>query len=164
LREVQGVLDMNENRRVRDRRKHPRRTHDLLQGVVSEEDLQQYDRQLCGRKIDVDRHAQERRSGEDRRADSLRLQFTIPPDGKQSKIEFLAGSEHWHMKKELACPCEIPNCELRGDCVECFKNHTIVEEVLSCMRPGNTTPKEVKQRVFSRLQDAGLLDYGNFMR
>jgi len=67
------MLDMNENRRILDRRKNPRRTHDLLQGVVPEVDLQQYDMQLyggqlCGGKIDMDRRAQERRSGEDRRA------------------------------------------------------------------------------------------------
>ena len=64
------------------------------------------------------------------------------------------------MEKELECPCEIPNCLYRGDCVECFKNHTIVEEVLSCMRPGNDTPKTVKQRVLARLKAAGVLDYG----
>jgi len=68
------------------------------------------------------------------------------------------------MEKELECPCRNPDCLYRGDCVGCFKNHTIVEGVLSCMRPGNDTPKEVKQRVFARLQDAGLLDYGNLMR
>jgi len=64
------------------------------------------------------------------------------------------------MEIELECPCENPDCELHGDCVACFKNHRSVGEVLSCMRPGNTTPKEVKQRVFSRLHNAGLLDYG----
>ena len=68
------------------------------------------------------------------------------------------------MEKELECPCENPDCLYRGDCVGCFTNHSGVEGVLSCMRPGNDTPQEVKQRVFSRLRKAGLLDYGNLMR
>ena len=67
------------------------------------------------------------------------------------------------MEKELECPCENPDCVYRGDCVGCFNNHMIVEGFLSCMRPGNDTPQEVKQRVFSRLHNAGLLDDSHSM-
>ena len=65
------MLGMNANRRVFGRRKHPRRTHDLLRDVMSEVDLRKYDMQLYGRHRGANRRAQERRSGEDRRAAEL---------------------------------------------------------------------------------------------
>ena len=40
--------------------------HDLLRDVMSEIDLRRYDMQLFGRKLDVDRRVQERRSEEGR--------------------------------------------------------------------------------------------------
>jgi len=64
------------------------------------------------------------------------------------------------MEKELACPCQKPDCLYKGDCVDCFNNHMNGVAVLACMRPGNTTPIEVKQRVLARLKAAGVLDYG----
>ena len=64
------------------------------------------------------------------------------------------------MEKEAECPCQKPDCSYKGDCVACFNNHMSGVGVLSCMRPGNDTPIEVKQRVLARLKAAGVLDYG----
>ena len=72
------MSDTHEDRRASGRRNMPRRTHDLLQDVVPEEDLQQYDRQQYGRHIGADRRTQERRSGEDRRAGGISLPQTLP--------------------------------------------------------------------------------------
>jgi len=63
-----------------------------------------------------------------------------------------------HMEKEAECPCQKPDCAYQGDCVECFKHHVYSKDVLACMRPGNDTSLEVKQRVLARLKAAGLLD------
>jgi len=57
----------HENRRRSERRRVPRRTYDLLQGVLSEEERRQYDKMLWQTRRTTDRRVGERRKG-DRRA------------------------------------------------------------------------------------------------
>jgi len=61
------MSDTHKDKRKFERRRVPRRTYDLLQGVLAEEDRRQYDKMLWQAHRVTDRRAKDRRSGGDRR-------------------------------------------------------------------------------------------------
>ena len=60
------------------------------------------------------------------------------------------------MQKEQACPCTKADCERHGDCVACYNHHLPLEKPIFCMRPENTVSTELKERVITSLQAAGI--------
>ena len=59
------------------------------------------------------------------------------------------------MEKELECPCTKTDCERHGDCIACHDNHAPKPTKPFCMRPENTVPAELMDRVIARLRAAG---------
>ena len=58
---------MVEEKRISCRRRRKRRMSAMLEGSISEEERQQYDRLFGGRHITQDRRKHQRRAGDDRR-------------------------------------------------------------------------------------------------
>jgi len=63
------MSDTHEDRRKSDRRKTPRRAHDLLEDILTEEEKQQYDKMLWSERQCTDKRAGERLSSKGRRGD-----------------------------------------------------------------------------------------------
>ena len=66
-RKGKNMPDMHGERRKLGRRRMPRRTYDMLNGMATDEERQQYDRIIWNRYLDTDRRERDRRSGWDRR-------------------------------------------------------------------------------------------------
>lgn len=62
------------------------------------------------------------------------------------------------MQREEDCPCTKADCERRGDCVACYAHHNSKPDSKPpfCMRPENTVPEGLEEKVLARLRAAGI--------